>query len=261
MPAAAGAGAGAGKDAPRKQRERFVQAGGVVQGYPPDRVIRFGIFAAGGGVLCLVIMALLLLFLPYGWPVRIVAAIVWIVPIVFGASVIAPGIQLALKDRRATPRMVQGDLMGASEFSTALGLGMLMLRTRGGNEQYLVDPAKLARVPGNQVKVMINVTPFLRHVVSLQVMGQRMLPRPDQPIPPVLKRLRLLPILTPAVLSTSAIVGTDVVAFVPIQPDPVHAAAALGVGALLSAGTYGATFLAQRRMYDAAQKLVPGGFA
>ena len=40
--------------------------------------------------------------------------------------------------------------------------------------------------------VMITVTPNLRHVRSVGVMGQRMVGRPDQPVPTVLKRLRLM---------------------------------------------------------------------
>jgi hypothetical protein len=245
----------------RRQRERYVQSGGMLQGYAPERVVRFGIYAAAAALGCLVIMALFLLLLPYGWPVRIVAAIVWVVPIVFASSIVLPGVRLALKDRKAQPRMVQGNLLGASEVSTALGLGMLMLRTRGGTEQYLVPPDKLARVPGNQVTVMLTVTPFLRHVRSVSVMGQRIVGRPDQPIPPLLKRMRLLPILTPAALSAAAILGADGVAALPIRPDLLHAILTIIVGALLAAAVYGVSFLAQRRLYQDAQKLLPGGLA
>src|SRR5438445_7339402 len=67
----------------RKQRERYVQTGGMLQGYAPEGVVRIGAIAAGVAAGCVVIMALLLLFLPYGWPVRVAAALVWIVPIVF----------------------------------------------------------------------------------------------------------------------------------------------------------------------------------
>jgi hypothetical protein len=242
----------------RRQRERYVQSGGMLQGYPPERVVRIGWFAAAAAVLCLVVMALLLLFLPYGWPVRIVAAVVWVVPVAFGASFIAPGVRLAFKDRKQEARMVQGQLVGASAVSTSIGLGMLMLKTRGGQEQYLVAPDKLAKVPGNQVTVMISVTPNLRHVRSVGIMGQRLMPRPEPPVPPVVRRLRLLPIVTPIVLAVAAIVGTDVVALLPIHPDLLHAAIALIVGAALAGGVYGISLLFQRRLYRDVESLMPG---
>lgn len=249
----------------RRQRERYLASGGMLQGYPPEAVVRFGYLAAAGAAACLLAMALILLFLPGGWPVRAVAAAVWVVPIAFGASLVLPGVRLALKDRRAEPRLVQGQLLGASEVSTSLGLGMLMLRTRGGNEQYLVAPERLARVPGNQVTVMLTVTPHLRHVRSVAIMGQRVVPRPEQPVPAVVRRLRLLPVLTPVALAAAAIVGDDLVAFLPIFDRPtladqvIHAVLALVVGAALAGGVYGLSFLVQRRLYREVQAMVPGG--
>src|SRR5437879_13858867 len=194
----------------RKQRQRYVRSGGMLQGYSPELVMRVGMYAVAGAVVCLLVMAVILLFLPYGWPVRIAAAIVWIVPITLGASFLVPGLRLARKGRKADPKLVPGHLVGASEVSTSLGLGMLMIRTRGGNEQYLVPSDRLAKVPGNQVTVMLSVTPNLRHVRSVGVMGQRMVGRPEQPVPDVLKRLRLLPIATPVALSAAAIAGPHV---------------------------------------------------
>jgi uncharacterized membrane protein len=242
----------------RRQRERYVQSGGMLQGYSPELVVRIGWYGAAAAVVCLLVMALILLLLPYGWPVRIVAALVWVVPIAFGASFILPGVRLALKDRKEEPRMVQGQLQGASAISTSFGLGMLMLKTRGGQEQYLVPPDKLAKVPGNQVTVMVSVTPNLRHVRSVGIMGQRLMPRADAPVPEVVKRLRLLPIVTPIVLAAAAIVGADVVALLPIHPDVLHAALALVVGAALAAGVYGLSLLLQRRLYRQVETLMPG---
>src|SRR5438270_675595 len=243
----------------KRQRERYVAAGGLLQGYAPEFVVRLGYISAGVAVACLVVMALILLFLPYGLPVRIVAALAWLVPIVMLASFVAPGFRLAWKDRKEEPRLVQGQLMGASEVSTSLGLGMLMVQTRGGVEQYLSPPEKLAKVPGNQVQVVLNVTPRLRHVRNLAVMGQRMVPRPQPPMPDVLNRIRLLPIATPIVLAAAAILGDDVVAFVPIPGDVVHALLALLAGALLGGGAYGVSFLLQRRLQAQLQAMVPGG--
>ena len=154
--------------------------------------------------------------------------------------------------------MVQGQLQGASAISTSFGLGMLMLKTRGGQEQYLVTPDKLAKVPGNQVTVMVSVTPNLRHVRSVGIMGQRLMPRPEPPVPAVVKRLRLLPIVTPIILAVAAILGTDVVAFLPVHPDLLHAGLALIVGAGLAAGVYGLSLLFQRRIYRQVESLMPG---
>jgi len=245
----------------KRQRERYVAAGGMLQGYAPELVLRVGYVSAAVAVACVIAMALLILFLPYGLPVKIVAALAWVVPIVMLVSFVAPGFRLAWQDRKDEPKLVQGQLMGASEVSTSLGLGMLMVQTRGGVEQYLVPPQKLGKVPGNQVPVMLNVTPRLRHVRSVAVMGQRMVPRGQPPVPDVLKRIRLLPIATPVLLALAAILGDDVVAAAPIPIDVVHALAALVAGALLGGATYGASFLLQRRMQSQLQALIPGGLS
>src|SRR5256885_17242912 len=71
----------AGAPQQRRQRERYVQSGGMLQGYSPELVVRVGRFAVAAAVACLVVMAVILLLLPYGWPVRIVAALVWVVPL------------------------------------------------------------------------------------------------------------------------------------------------------------------------------------
>jgi hypothetical protein len=243
----------------RKQRERYVQAGGMLQGYAPEFVIRMGYIAVGVGVVCLLAIAACLIFIPpiYGWPDAIAAAVAWILPIALLASFIAPGFRLALKDRKAEGKLVQGQLVGASSVSTSIGLGMLMVQTRGGVEQYLVPPARLKQVPGNQVNVVLTVTPNLRHVKSVGVMGQRMVGRVEPPVPQVMKRLQLLPLLTPLGLSLGAVIGDDAVALAPINPSLLHAVLAILAGAAVGAGVYGVSFLMQRRMMTEVQALVP----
>jgi len=247
----------------RKQRERYIQSGGMLQGYAPETVVRIGYIAVAGAAACALIgaaLGLLLVFvLHYAWYVGAAAGLVWIAPIMFGVSFLAQGIRLALKDRKAEPRMVQGQLMGASEASTSIGLGMLMVKTRGGVEQFLVTPERMTKVPGNQVNVILTVTPNLKHVRSVGVMGQRMVGRPEQPIPPVLERLRLMPILTPAALAAALIVGVDVIAALPIRPELAHLIAAVLVGAALTGAVFGVSHLIQRRLYDQVQALMPGG--
>src|SRR2546427_12893724 len=220
------------KGATRRQRERYVEAGGMLQGYAPDFVIRLGYIAIGVAVACLLIVAAILIFVPpiYGWPVATAASVAWVLPIALLASFIAPGFRLALKDRKAEPKLVQGQLVGASSVSTSMGLGMLMLQTRGGAEQYLVPPARLNQVPGNQVNGVLTVTPNLRHVRSVGVMGQRMVGRVEPPVPPVMKRLQQLPVITPLALAVAAILGDDVVALLPIEPSALHAVLAVLAG-------------------------------
>jgi hypothetical protein len=243
----------------RKQRERYVQAGGMLQGYAPDFVMRIGYISLAAGVVCLAAIAACIVFLPsvYGWPVAVAAALAWVLPIALLASFVAPGFQLALKDRKAEGRLVQGQLVGASSVSTSIGLGMMMVQTRGGVEQYLVAPTRLKQVPGNQVNVVLTVTPYLRHVRSVGVMGQRMVGRVEPPVPPVMKRLQLLPLLTPLGLALGAVIGDDAVALAPISPSLLHAALAIVAGAALAGAVYGVSFLLQRRMMTEVQSLVP----
>jgi hypothetical protein len=243
----------------RKQRERYVQAGGMLQGYAPAFVIRMGYIAVAVAVLCVIAIAVLLVFVPpaYGWPDAVAASLAWLLPIALLASFIAPGFRLALRDRKAEARLVQGQLVGASSVSTSIGLGMMMVQTRGGVEQYLVPPARLKQVPGNQVNVVLTVTPNLRHVRSVGVMGQRMVGRVEPPVPPVMRRLQLLPLLTPLALTLGAVIGDDAVALSPISPSPLHALLAVLAGAALGGLVYGVSFLLQRQMMTQVQALVP----
>lgn len=246
--------------ATRKQRERFVQAGGMLQGYAPDFVMRIAYISIGIAVVCVLAIAASLIFLPpiYGWPDAVAAAAAWIFPIALLASFVGPGARLAMKDRKAEGKLVQGQLVGASSVSTSMGLGMMMVQTRaGGVEQFLVPPARLKQVPGNQVNVILTLTPGLRHVRSVGVMGQRMVGRVEPPVPPVMRRLQLLPVLTPVSLAVAAIVGDEAVALSPISPSPLHAGLAVLAGAILAAAVYGVSTFLQRRMMNEVQALVP----
>lgn len=245
--------------ATRRQREKFVEQGGMLQGYAPDQVVRWGYISVGVAVLCVLIIAAILFFLPpiYGWPDAVAAAVAWVFPVALLASFVAPGFRLALKDRKAEPRIVQGQLVGASSVSTSLGLGMLMVQTRGGSQQYLVLPTRLKQVPGNQVNVILTVTPNLHHVKSVGVIGQRMVGRVEPPVPPVMRRLQLIPVLTPVALAVAALIGDEAVALSPISPSALHALLAVVAGAALAAGVYGLSYLFQRRWMAEVQALVP----
>src|SRR5256885_9138013 len=119
-----------GQGATRRQRERYVQAGGMLQGYAPDFVIRLGYIAMGVGVACLLAIAALIIFVTpvYGLPVAIAAALAWVLPIALLASFIAPGFRLALRDRRAGGRVVEGGVGGGRTRGTSGGPGMGRVR-------------------------------------------------------------------------------------------------------------------------------------
>jgi hypothetical protein len=231
----------------------------MLQGYAPDFVVRLGYISIGVGVVCVIAIAACLLFLrpAYGLPVAIAAALAWVLPIALLASFVAPGFRLALKDRTAEARLVQGQLVGASTVSTSMGLGLLMVQTRGGSEQYLVAPARLKQIPGNQVNVVLTVTPNLRHVRSVGIMGQRMVGRVEPPVPPVMRQLQRLPVITPIALALAVIIGDDAVALAPIPNEFAHASLAVLAGAALGGAIYGVSFLLQRRMMGEVQALVP----
>jgi len=248
-----------GSGATRRQRERYVQAGGMLQGYAPDFVVRIGYISLGIGVACVLAGAACVVFLtsPYGLPVAIAASLAWVLPIALLASFIAPGFRLAFRDRKAEARLVQGQLVGASTVSTSIGLGMVMVQTRGGSEQYLVPPARLKQIPGNQVNVVLTVTPNLRHVRSVGIMGQRMVPRVEPPVPPVMKQLQRIPVITPIALAVAVVIGDDGVALSPIANPALHAAVAVLVGAALGGAVYGASYLLQKRLTTEVQALAP----
>jgi hypothetical protein len=91
------------------------------------------------------------------------------------------------------------------------------------------------------------------------VMGQRMVGRVDPPVPAVMKRVQLLPLLTPVALAVAAVLGDDAVALAPLSPVALHALLAVLAGAALAGAVYGVSYLLQRRMMAEVQKLVPKG--
>src|SRR2546427_6639850 len=107
--------------ATRKQRERYVQSGGMLQGYAPEYVVRIGYISVAVAVVCLLIVAALLIFLPpiYGWPVAAAASIAWLLPLALLATFVGPGLRLAPKDRRAEPCRGPGPLVRPRPWRTS----------------------------------------------------------------------------------------------------------------------------------------------
>src|SRR5215471_8737080 len=79
----------------RKQRERYVQSGGLLQGYAPEAVVRLGYITGAAALACILVGVAIALLLPYGWFVKVPAGVVWVVPIVFGLSFVVSGFRLA----------------------------------------------------------------------------------------------------------------------------------------------------------------------
>jgi len=101
------------------------------------------------------------------------------------------------------------------------------------------------------------VTPNLRHVRSVGIMGQRMVGRVEPPVPEAMKQLQRLPVLTPIALALAVIIGDDAVALSPIPNELLHAGLAFVVGAALGGAVYGASYLLQRRMMGEVQAAIP----
>src|SRR5256712_12256210 len=88
-------------------------------------------------------------------------------------------------------------------------------------------------------------------------MGQRMVGRVEPPVPTVMRRLQLLPLLTPLALALAAVIGDDAVALAPISPPALHAGLAVLAGAVLAAAGHRGPDLPPRRLVGGGQGLVP----
>ena len=97
----------------------------------------------------------------------------------------------------------------------------------------------------------------MQHVRSVGIMGQRMVGRVEPPVPPVMRQLQRLPVITPIALALGVIIGDDGVALAPIPNQFAHASLAVLAGAALGGAIYGVSFLLQRRMMGEVQALVP----
>ncbi len=156
---------------PPKGANRALQAR-MLEGYSPSRVIRLTLCLAGFQV-ALLIVGVILLLLFKDLPLRLEDALVFLVAIVVPGTLVWPALILALRDRNATPDLVQGQMVSAAPVSTVYGLGMLQIRTRQKDAYLNVERRLLKQIPQNQVQVAARVTPNLHHVASLQVMGPR----------------------------------------------------------------------------------------
>jgi len=145
----------------------------MLEGYSPAAVIRITLYlAAFQAALLAVGVILFLLFKDL--PLKLEDVLIFLVAAVVPGTLVWPALVLALRDRKATPELIQGQMVSASPVSTVYGLGMLQVRTRQRDAYLNIERRLLKMVPQNQVQVACRVTPNLHYVASLQVMGPRM---------------------------------------------------------------------------------------
>src|SRR5258708_28092657 len=156
---------------PPRGANRALQAR-MLEGYSPARVIRLTLYLAVFQV-ALLIVGVVLFVLFNDLSLRIEDGFLFLVAIVVPGTLVWPALILALRDRSATPDLVQGQMVSAAPVSTVYGLGMLQIRTRQKDAYLNVERRLLKQIPQHQVQVAARGTPNLHHVASLQVMGPR----------------------------------------------------------------------------------------
>jgi hypothetical protein len=145
----------------------------MLEGYSPATVIRITLYLAAFQVALIVVGAILFLLFK-DLPLKLEDVLLFVVAAIVPGTLVWPALVLALRDRKATPELIQGQMISAAPVSTVYGLGMLQVRTRQRDAYVNIERRLLKLVPQNQVQVAARVTPNLHHVASLQVMGPRM---------------------------------------------------------------------------------------
>jgi hypothetical protein len=144
----------------------------MLEGYSPATVIRITLYLAAFQ-LALIVVGVILFLLFKDLPLRLEDVLLILVAAIVPGTLVWPALVLALRDRKATPELVQGQMISAAPVSTVYGLGILQVRTRQRDAYLNIERRLLKMVPQNQVQVALRVTPNLHHVANLQVMGPR----------------------------------------------------------------------------------------
>lgn len=165
----------------------------MLEGYSPATVIRLTLYLAAYQVVLLVVGVALAVVFP-DLAVKILTALFFTLAIAIPGTLVWPALVLALRDRKATPEFIQGQMVGASPVSTVFGLGLLQVRTRQATQSVNIERKLLRQVPQNQVQVAVRLTPNLRHVSSLQVIGPRMAGGIPTEVPPQFRQAERFPL-------------------------------------------------------------------
>ncbi len=226
------------------QRERL-RRGGLFLGLAPRQVTRLALAVTSGAVVLVALGALALVVelgqhdLPLG--------VVLLALAVFcggaGASVMAPAVPPARRDRTAPVETIQGQLAGASEVSGTPGLCLVALNVNRGIQEFRVRRELFEKLQGGAVTVGLTMTPNLQYVTTLAVIRRDRMAKLQSP--PISRAMRigvLLPYLSFAALIGGIVLGGAIGALLPLGTSPAHALAAL----LLAAAIAGAVALGLR---------------
>ncbi len=212
----------------------------LFEGHAPSTVFRIALYLAIFQVTLLLIGAGLFFILP-DVPLKIEDALVFLLAAVVPGTLVWPALILAWRDRKAQVELIQGQMMGASPVSMSYGLGMLYVKTRQREVQLNIPRKLLRQVPQNQVQVAVRMTPNLRHVSSLQVMGPRMAGSVPTEVPEQFRFAERFPILAIA-LTYAGVFGVGILLLcIPLGGPllPVHLVAVpLGMAAAALAARY-----------------------
>jgi len=235
------------------QQERL-KRGGLFLGMSSAQVTRLSVAVTVAAVVLVALGALALVIEvgQHDLPLGVVLLVLAVVCGGAGASVIAPAVPPARRDRKAQVENVQGQLVGASEVSGTPTLALVALNVNRGIQEFRVRPELYAKLQGGAVTVGLTVTPNLQHVTTLTVIRRDRLAKLQSP--PISRAMRMsvwLPYLSFATLIGGLAIGGAIGALLPLGTSPLHAFAA----ALLAAALAGAVALGLR-LY--AKRLVQG---
>jgi hypothetical protein len=158
--------------APPRGSSRRLQAR-MLEGHSPSTVIRLSLYLALFQV-ALSILGVGLALLFHELVLKVLDVVVFLAAIVIPGTLVWPALILALRDRRATPELIQGQMIGASPVSMVYGLGFVQVNTRQGKVTANLERRLLRSIPQSQVQVALRLTPNLHHVESVQVIGPRL---------------------------------------------------------------------------------------
>jgi hypothetical protein len=151
----------------------FALAEKFIDGHSSETIWHYGKYILGFQILLLII-GMGLLFIFSDAPLKIEAVLFFLLALIVPGVFVWPALKLASDDKKAEPTLVQGQLIQASPISLVYGLGLLILNTRNGKVQYNVERKFLKNIPqAAQTQIALRVSPKLRHVTNVQVIGKR----------------------------------------------------------------------------------------
>lgn len=218
-------------------RSRVMQRGGLLEGFSPRVVTRVAMLSILGSLVLVALAALGLLVemgqhdLFLGVVIVVVAALIAGIAL----SVTAPAWLTARGDRKAEPRNLQGQLVGASRISPTPTLATVAVNVGHNVEQYRVRPELFERIRSGATVVGLTVTPGLNHVQTLTVIR-----RDRQAVmkePPVTREMRVavwLPLISLAALAGGLALGCLIGALLPLGHGADHPLASLVLAAVLA---------------------------